>query len=213
MYCILVAGMMASGKTTIAEKLAKELKIPLLSKDSIKEILFDDLGFHSRAEKNQLGIAAMNMMYYAAAQMMKQNLPFILENNFEDLSVPQLMKILNRYHYDGITLRLTGNPEVLYRRFAARDLSPERHRGHVVNDQYPEPEGGIRENPTRKSYEQYVTEIEERGFCRFAANGPVISIDVTDFDKVRYEAILSGIRSAIDAVMRDNEGYSWDYGR
>lgn len=204
MYCILVAGMMASGKTTISEKLSRELGIPLLSKDSIKEILFDDLGFNSRDEKNQLGIAAMNMMYYAAEQMMKIHLPFILENNFEDISVPQLMKILERNHYYGITLRLTGNPNVLYQRFAARDLSPERHRGHVVNDRYPEPADGIRENPTRKSYQQYVSEIEERGFCRFAANGPVISVDVTDFDQVRYDAILAGLRSAIDAVMRED---------
>lgn len=204
MYCILVAGMMASGKSTIAERLARDLQVPMLSKDSIKEILFDDLGFHSREEKNQLGVAAMNMMYYAAEQMMKTGCPFILENNFEDLSVPRLMEILNRHDYFGITLRLTGDPSVLYQRFAARDLSPERHRGHVVNDQYPEPSGGVRENPTRKSYEQYVSEIAERGFCRFEANGPVIAVDVTNFEDVRYDVVLSGIRAAISAVTRED---------
>ena len=54
----------------------------MLSKDSIKEVLFDDLGFHSRAEKVPLGTAAMHILYYAAAQLMKVGKPFILENNF-----------------------------------------------------------------------------------------------------------------------------------
>ena len=71
MYCILVAGMPASGKSTIAVRISESLGIPMLSKDSIKEVLFDDLGFHSRAEKVQLGTAAMHILYYAAAQLMK----------------------------------------------------------------------------------------------------------------------------------------------
>lgn len=55
MYCILVAGMPASGKSTIAVRISESLGIPMLSKDSIKEVLFDDLGFHSRAEKGSAG--------------------------------------------------------------------------------------------------------------------------------------------------------------
>ena len=76
MYCILVAGMPASGKSTIAVRISESLGIPMLSKDSIKEVLFDDLGFHSRAEKVQLGTAAMHILYYAAAQLMKVGKPF-----------------------------------------------------------------------------------------------------------------------------------------
>ena len=36
MYCILVAGMPASGKSTIAVRISESLGIPMLSKDSIK---------------------------------------------------------------------------------------------------------------------------------------------------------------------------------
>ena len=159
MYCILVAGMPASGKSTIAVRISESLGIPMLSKDSIKEVLFDDLGFHSRAEKVQLGTAAMHILYYAAAQLMKVGKPFILENNFEDASIPGIMALLETHHYTAVTVRLTGDPEVIYRRFAARDLSDTRHRGHVVNDCYPEPPGAPLENPTRKSYEQFLDDI------------------------------------------------------
>ncbi len=43
--------MPASGKSTIAVRISEALGIPMLSKDSIQEVLFDDLGFHSRAKK------------------------------------------------------------------------------------------------------------------------------------------------------------------
>ena len=150
MYCILVAGMPASGKSTIAVRISESLGIPMLSKASIKEVLFDDLGFHSRAEKVQLGTAAMHILYYAAAQLMKVGKPFILENNFEDASIPGIMALLETHHYTAVTVRLTGDPEVIYRRFAARDLSDTRHRGHVVNDCYPEPPGAPPRNPHKK---------------------------------------------------------------
>lgn len=124
MYCIPVAGMPASGKSTIAVRISESLGIPMLSKDSTKEVLFDDLGFHSRAEKVQLGTAAMHILYYAAAQLMKVGKPFILENNFEDASIPGIMALLETHHYTAVTVRLTGDPEVIYRRFAVR--------GHVL---------------------------------------------------------------------------------
>ena len=200
MYCILVSGMPASGKSTIANRLSSSLQIPMLSKDSVKEVLFDDLGFTSRAEKVRLGVAAMHILYYAAAQMMKAGKPFILENNFEDSSVEGILELLEAHRYVGITVRLTGDPSVLYRRFAARDLSGERHRGHVVNDRYPEPEGAVRENPTRKSYAQYLQDIEHRGFNRFTANGPLLALDVTDFQALDYDKITRDLMEIIGSI-------------
>ena len=50
MYCILVTGIPAAGKSTTAEFLAEHFGIPVISKDKIKELMFDDIGFHSREE-------------------------------------------------------------------------------------------------------------------------------------------------------------------
>lgn len=82
MYCILVAGIPASGKSTMAEFLAERLGIPALSKDKIKELMYDSIGFQSREEKVRLGIASMNIMYYMAEQMMKCGQPFIPLESF-----------------------------------------------------------------------------------------------------------------------------------
>ena len=79
MYCILVTGIPAAGKSTMARVLSERLKLPVISKDTIKERLFDNVGFQSRAEKAKLGIASMEIMYYVAGQLMKTGQPFILE--------------------------------------------------------------------------------------------------------------------------------------
>lgn len=50
MYCILITGFPAAGKSTMAEFLAEKLAFPVISKDKIKELLFDDVGFNSREE-------------------------------------------------------------------------------------------------------------------------------------------------------------------
>ena len=50
MYCILVTGIPAAGKSTTAEFLAEHFGIPVISKDKIKALMFADIGFHSRSE-------------------------------------------------------------------------------------------------------------------------------------------------------------------
>ena len=66
MYCILVTGIPAAGKSTMAETISERLKLPVISKDAVKELLFDNVGFQSREEKVNLGIASMEIMYYVA---------------------------------------------------------------------------------------------------------------------------------------------------
>ncbi len=197
MYCILVTGIPASGKSRMADYFAERLDIPVISKDTIKELLFDDVGFCGREEKVRLGIAAMDIMYYFAGQLMQRKRPFVLENNFEDVSRKKLMELLDTYNYTAVTVRLTGDYKKIFERFEKRDRSPERHRGHVVNDRYPEPEGHLGENHTVLNYEGYLSGIEKRGYDRFAAIGPVIVVDTTDFSRVDYERVLREVEEQI----------------
>lgn len=43
-------------------------QLPVIAKDTIKEQMFDCVGFRSREEKVNLGTASMGIMYYAAGQ-------------------------------------------------------------------------------------------------------------------------------------------------
>lgn len=195
MYCILVTGIPAAGKSTMAALLADKLKLPVISKDSIKELLFDNVGFKSRQEKVNLGTAAMEIMYYVAEQLMRQGKPFILENNFENVSKEGLDALLAKYGYSALTVTLTGDYRVIYQRFLERNASPDRHRGHVVNDCYPEKEvhGKNQAQVNSIRYEDYLYGIEHRGFDSFIANGGQIKVDVTDFSKVDMDLLLKKI--------------------
>ena len=76
MYCILVAGMPASGKSPIAVRISESLGIPMLSKDSIKEVLSDVLGFHTELREKEfieLYEDAMNHQSKTGTRVKRQN--------------------------------------------------------------------------------------------------------------------------------------------
>ena len=188
MYCILITGIPASGKTTTARFLGERLNLPVISKDAVKEQLYDTVGFRSRSEKVILGTAAMNIMYYMAEQLMKASLPFILENNFENVSKPDLCRLLEAYSYKAVTVTLTGDYHVLYRRFLERNLDAGRHRGHVVNC-YPEEQKTAVNPAPHISWENFVNGIISSGMDTFAVQGPHITADTTDLDLFDPEAL------------------------
>lgn len=158
----------------------------------MKELLFDHVGFQSREEKVKLGTASMEIMYYVAGQLMKAGQAFILENNFEYSSEHGIKNLLEKYQYAALTITLTGDYKVIYRRFLERESSPDRHRGHVVNDCYPErKENSPKERKTISiSYENYVYGIEHRGFDAFLVDGAQIKVDTTDFAKINMEELF-----------------------
>lgn len=140
MYCILMSGLPASGKTTVAEYISKKMNLSVISKDDIKEILFDTIGFTSRENKLKLGIASSGIMNYIVEKMMQNNLPFIVDNNFENTGASEIKNLVKKYNYDAVTVLVDGDIDIIYGRFIERDKSPDRHRGHVVNTMYPEKE-------------------------------------------------------------------------
>ena len=206
MYCILVGGMPAAGKSHMARVLSERLDLPVFSKDEIKERLYDTIGFRSRAEKVTLGVGAMEAMCYAAGQVMARDGSVILENNFERDSVPGVRRLLERYGCKPFTLLLTGDYEVIYQRFLRRDQSPQRHRGHVVNTQYPEPAG---EEAVYQpmSFRRFVEGFTARGMVDFDVGGPRLVVDTTDFSQVDYEGIAAQVRQLLDRETRDRERF------
>lgn len=199
MYCILVTGIPASGKSTMARFLAEAFGLPVISKDRIKECMYDTIGFRSREEKVKLGTASMQIMYDLAEELMKSGRPFILENNFENVSKEGLLTILEKYEYKAITVTLTGDYKIIYQRFLERNRDPGRHPGHVVNDCYP----GSKEinNPVQISYESFVEGITQRGMDSFTANGPQVILDTTDFGRLDREDLVRRIQDIVQAVL------------
>lgn len=197
MYCIFLAGAPASGKSTVAAGLSQRLQIPMISKDSMKELLFDTIGFQSRSEKVALGVASAAILHYMASQLMQSGQPFLLENNFEPDDRNRFTDLVDQYRYQAITIRLTAQPDTLYSRFAARERDSSRHLGHIVNDRYPRPDG-VGELPPPLSKEAFLKGIQARGFDRFCI-GTCIEVDTTDFARVDLDALTVQVRQRIGA--------------
>jgi predicted kinase len=59
---VVVSGAPGSGKTTVARVLSRQLELPLLSKDTIKEALLDVMGAASVEASKELGRAAIAVL-------------------------------------------------------------------------------------------------------------------------------------------------------
>jgi predicted kinase len=64
---VFVSGAPGTGKTTVAVELARQLDVPLLSLDVIKEALGDSLGLGDEGWSDRLGDAAAEVLFQLAA--------------------------------------------------------------------------------------------------------------------------------------------------
>lgn len=79
--------------------------------------MYDTIGFRSREEKVKLGIGQHADHVCLQEELMRSARPFILENNFENVSKEGLLTILKKYKYKAITVTLTGDYKIIYQRF------------------------------------------------------------------------------------------------
>ena len=79
---VVVTGMPSSGKTTVAEGLARRLRLPLIAKDEIKESLYESLGAEDVAASGRLGAAAYALIFALSRTTLASGASVIAEANF-----------------------------------------------------------------------------------------------------------------------------------
>lgn len=115
--------------------------------------------------------------------------------------------LLAKYQYSVLTITLTGDYKVIYQRFLEREISSDRHRGHVVNDCYPEK----KEHTTKEikvtsiSYEDYVNGRKQRGFDTFYVDGRGVAARSV-MENLEFVADIK----SYTVIEKIKEGYSGD---
>ena len=193
MKIIILTGMPAAGKSTIAAKLSDAFKLPILEKDNLKEGLFDTLGFENYPQKRKLDHAANAVLLRCAEAMIKQQVPTIIDNNFDTASGEQLNKLVTDYDCDCLTIFLGGNTDVFYERYVERDRLHLRHLGHILQEHYPPREGDCLDYTMTR--EEFAEKFEKRGMGSFQCKGERIEIDATYPEKEDVDALIEQVRA------------------
>ena len=128
---LLIMGDLATGKSTFANILSKRYDTNVFSKDSMKEVLGDTIGFSNREENKKLSNATMELMFFIFSEFGKLNKNLILESNFHTIELERLHKLAFENNYEVLTLVLRGDVEILYKRYLNRMHNENRHPVHL----------------------------------------------------------------------------------
>ena len=192
---IIVAGMPATGKSTLARKLAAAFDMPILEKDEIKEALFDTVGYADLAAKRALDRGAAAVLLYTARVALQSGSSLIMVNNFDANMRDDVQGMIDACDCRAVTVFLGGDPDVLYERYVARDKRGVRHKGHTFIDRYPPKEG---DDTTRSMTREYFADrFEKNGMAEFVLKGVRIDVDATDLDKIDVAQIAADVKRAL----------------
>ncbi len=196
MKLIIIAGMPASGKSTLARKVGKAFGFPVLEKDEIKEELFDTIGFTCYAEKRRHDTAANAVLMRCTEALLKSGTSAIVVNNFRSDMQKPLQELIDRYDCSVVTLFLDGDHDVFYRRYVERDNKHLRHLGHVLQEHYPPREGDSLDYEMTR--EEFAEKFEKLGMAELELRGKQILLDATWPEKMDVEQVIREIESAFE---------------
>lgn len=125
-----VTGPPASGKTSVAEELAKALGVPYLSKDAFKEKLYESFGSGDELEA-RIDAAALSILFSVVESQLTEGVSVTAESNFDARSdVEPFRRLARDQNARIVQIHIGGEVDALVEKFARRAASGERHPGH-----------------------------------------------------------------------------------
>lgn len=179
---IIFTGLAATGKTTLSRQVAEALRIPLVAKDDIKEIMYDEIGWSDKAFSAKLARATFRIMDHVTEQHLKTGGSLILEANYSPkLENKKFQAWQEEYDCKIIQVVCRAEPHILARRYFERQHT-NRHPGH--ND-----------TGTAEEYEiDFHQRIKNSEDQPFSVKGPVLIVDTADVDTVNKEEIIKWVK-------------------
>ena len=184
---VIISGAPAAGKTTLGRRLARDVRLPYLGKDDIKESLFDSLGTGDRDWSRRLGVATYLLLYQLCETLLEASVSFIVESNFRaEYSTERFRALRERFGFEPVQILCRAERSVLLERYRKRGESGERHAGHL----------------DAILHAELTATMGDDDYTFMDIGGLQVTADTTDLARVDYKSILDAVRSAEKVALR-----------
>lgn len=182
---IIVNGFPGSGKTTLARRLAADIRLPVFSRDGIYETLYDALECERNGSPPLMGVASYTLLYYVVGSVLAAGQSLVVEGFFgrPELRSAEFLQLQRTHDFEPLQILCKADGDVLLERFLARVESVERHEGHRSSDRE-----WIEENKER---------LLQGRLTPLALGGEVIEVDTTTAGSFDYDDLLGRVRGVL----------------
>lgn len=179
---ILVLGLPATGKTSLSRKIGSELKLPIVCRDDIKEIMFDSIGWSDREWSKKVGQASFSILDYFVEEQLKFGNSIIIESPFNPKFENKKFQMWqDKYNLNIIQVLCHTEGKVLVERFIERSNSESRHPGHRDESNLDEFKDGLIKGEAPS----------------LDIKGAIIRVDTTNFDSINYKQLINDVENAM----------------
>lgn len=181
---VLITGMPGTGKTTLGNLLSEKYHFPFISKDALKERIFDNLGWNDKAWSLKVSAASHRIMDYIIEEELKARHSIIVESNFkQQIDSDRFRRFQKEYGCGIVQILCWAKGEIVYERFMNRINTAERHAGHVEAISPDEIKRGFIESGGRDD--------------PIDIDGTTIELDTTDLEAMDYGSVYQIIEEAM----------------
>ena len=186
MHLIIISGPQGTGKTTLGKRLEQEFKLPFFSKDNIKEVIFDTLGWKDREFSVKVGTTAYGILYSIIDTMLKSGCSLIVESNFlAKYDSKKFIDFKEKYGVTPFEIQLHCEGNILFKRFKERSFSQDRHPGHVDT----------------QNFEAYKEVLLKGSSESLLVGGEVYLLNTTNLEEIPYEDLSKHIKLYLDRLL------------
>lgn len=161
------------------------MRLPLLSRDVIKEALFDTLGWEDRLKSKQFGAAAALVLFTQLTQILGAGASCLTESNFRRThSSTDFQRLVADTGAQIIQVQCVADGQVLLDRFTTRSSSVERHPGHCDDT----------------NLDEFRADLLAGRYEPLDVPGEVLTLDTTDLDAVSIDDLAARLSALLDTT-------------